>query len=192
MKKIFVLLFFIPLGIIAQETVIDSEFEKKKNEVRFDVLSVVTYGKFGLSYERFLGNDFSAGFHINFSNSSKTKSDFNESSRNNLPKYEFNPYFRYALSKSKKRYYFAEVFASTNGGDFKEIVKATDANGNDFYETQVTKYNDFGLGGGLGYKMYIKDAWAVEFLVGFGSNLSNREKSPDVISIVGLNFGYRF
>ena len=55
-----------------------------------------------------------------------------------------------------------------------------------------TKYSDFGLGGGLGYKMYIKDAWAFEFLVGFGSNLSNREKSPDVISIVGLNFGHRF
>ena len=194
MKKTMLLLFFIPFGIIAQETQETKEtaFDKKKNEVRFDVLSVITSGKFGLSYERFLGKDFSVGLHVDFSSSTKTKNDFNESSRNNLPKYEVNPYVRYALSKSKKRYYFAEVFASANGGDFKEIVKLTDANGNDYYTTEISNYSDFGLGGGLGYKMYIKDAWAIEFLVGFGSNLSNRDKSPDVISIVGLNFGYRF
>lgn len=192
MKKIMLLLFFIQFGIQAQETVQETAFDKKKNEVRFDVLSVITSGKFGVSYERFLGKDFSVGVHFNFSSSTKTKNDFNESSRNNLPKYEINPYVRYALSKSKKRYYFAEVFASSNGGDFKEIVKLTDGNGNDYYTTQITKYSDFGLGGGLGYKMYIKDAWAIEFLVGFGSNLSNREKSPDVISIVGFNVGYRF
>ena len=194
MKKTMLLLFFIPFGIIAQETQETKEtaFDKKKNEVRFDVLSVITSGKFGLSYERFLGKDFSVGLHVNFSSSTKTKNDFNESSRNNLPKYEVNPYIRYALSKSKKRYYFAEVFASANGGDFKEIMKLTDANGNDYYTTEISNYSDFGLGGGLGYKMYIKDAWAIEFLVGFGSNLSNRDKSPDVISIVGLNFGYRF
>lgn len=188
MKYIFFLLFFIPITSFAQENTL----ENKKNEVRFDVLSVITSGKFGLSYERFLGKDFSVGMHFNFSSSSKTKNDFNESSRNNLPKYEINPYVRYALSKSKKRYYFAELFASSNGGDYKEIVKSTDSNGNDFYEIRVSKYSDFGIGGGLGYKMYIKDAFVVEFLVGFGSNISNREKSPDVISIVGLNLGYRF
>ena len=174
--------------IIAQE----NQLASRKNEVRFDVLSVITSGKFGLTYERFLGSDFSVGINANFSNSSKTKEDFNGNSRNNLPKYEFNPYVRYALSKSKKRYYFAEVFASANGGDFKEIVLLTDSNNNDYYTTQVTKYTDVGLGGALGYKMYIKDAWAIEFLVGFGSNLTNREKSPDVIARVGLSFGYRF
>ena len=188
MKKMIFLLLLAPMTIIAQE----NKLESKKNEVRFDVLSVITSGKFGLTYERFLGSDFSVGFNANFSNSSKTKEDFNVNSRNNLPKYEFNPYVRYALSKSKKRYYFAEIFASANGGDFKEIVLLTDSNNNDYYATQVSKYTDVGLGGALGYKMYIQDAWVIEFLVGFGSNLTNREKSPDVISRVGLSFGYRF
>lgn len=188
MKKIIFLLCLVPVFVTAQE----NKLESKKNEVRFDVLSVITSGKFGLSYERFLGKDFSVGLTANFLNSTNTKDDFNESSRNNLPKYEFNPYVRYALSKSKKRYYFAEIFASSNGGDYKEIAKLTDTNGNDYYLTQVSKYSDFGLGGGLGYKMYIKEAWVIEFLVGFGSNLSNRDKSPDVISRVGLNLGYRF
>ena len=188
MKKLIFLLVLVPFTIIGQET----KLEAKKNEFRFDVLSVVTSGKFGVSYERFLGNDFSVGLNATFSNSSKTKSDFNESSRNNLPKYEFNPYVRYALSKSKTRFYFAEIFASTNGGDFKEIVLKTDANNNNYYTTEVSKYSDFGLGGGLGYKMYLKEAWVIEFMAGFGSNLSNRDKSPDVIARVGLNLGYRF
>src|SRR6476620_156308 len=120
------------MAIMAQE----NKLESRKNEVRFDVFSVVV--------------------NANFSNSSKTKEDFNDNNRNNLPKYEINPYVRYALSKSKKRYYFAEVFASANGGDFKEIVKLTDGSGNDYYTTQVSKYTDIGLGGALGYKMYIK------------------------------------
>ena len=188
MKKIVFLLLLVPITIIAQE----NRSIIKKNEVRFDVLSVVTSGKFGLTYERFLGSDFSVGINANFSNSSKTKTDFDGNSRNNLPKYEFNPFVRYSLSKSKKRFYFAEVFASANGGDFKEIALMTDTSGNDYYTTSVSKYSDFGLGGALGYKMYIKEVWAIEFLVGFGSNLSNREKSPDVISRVGLSFGYRF
>jgi hypothetical protein len=59
-------------------------------------------------------------------------------------------------------------------------------------KTKKSKYTDFGLGGGLGYKMYIKEAFALEFLAGFGSNLFNRDQSPDVISRVGFNLGYRF
>ena len=62
----------------------------------------------------------------------------------------------------------------------------------DYYTTQKSKYTDFGLGGSLGYKMYFHKSIALEFIVGFGSNLTNRDKSPDVISRVGLNLGYRF
>jgi hypothetical protein len=40
--------------------------------------------------------------------------------------------------------------------------------------------------------MYFHESIALEFIVGFGSNLTNRDKSPDVISRVGLNLGYRF
>lgn len=188
MKKLLFLLWITPCIGIAQE----SPLTAKKNELRFDVLSVVTSGKFGLSYERFLGGDFSVGLNANFSNSNKTQDEFNNSSRNNLPKYEFNPFVRYALSKSKARFYFAEVFVSANGGEFKDIVALTNASNNVYYTTQVSNYSDFGIGGGLGYKMYFKEAWVVEFLAGFGSNLSNREKSPDVVSRVGLNVGYRF
>lgn len=189
MKKLFCLFLLFSLALQAQEK---SVLAGKKNEFRVDVLSAIFYSKASLSYERFFGKDFSTGFNVNFSNSKKLNEDFDNGYRNNVPKYEFNPYLRYALSKSKLRYYFAEVFGSYNGGDFKEIIRLTDENNNDYYTTRKTTYTDFGLGGSLGYKMYFHESIALEFIVGFGQNLTNRAKSPDVISRVGLNLGYRF
>ncbi|MFM2230206.1 MAG: hypothetical protein RL607_1464 [Bacteroidota bacterium] len=192
MKKTVLLcfVFLITLSMAAQQSTA-SGIESKKNEFRVDVLQAIAYGKIGLSYERFFEGSFSVGINANFSNSSKFEEDFNNGFRNNIPRYEFNPYIRYALSKSKARYYFAEIFGSANGGDFKEIIRQTD-NGVGYYTIKQSKYSDYALGGSLGYKMYIKNALAIEFLVGFGSNLTNKEKSPDVISRVGLNLGYRF
>ena len=188
MKKIFSLVLLFSLALQAQENTV---LANKKNEFRVDVLSAIVYTKASLSYERFFANDFSTGFNVNFSNSNKLNDDFDNGYRNNIPKFEFNPYLRYALSKSKSRYYFAEVFGSYNGGDYKEIIRLTD-NNIDYYTTKKSKYTDFALGGSLGYKMYFKDSIALEFIVGFGSNLINKDKSPDVISRVGLNLGYRF
>lgn len=192
MKKLYCLLLILPLALQAQDGGENTILAGKKNEFRVDVLSAIVNTKASVSYERFFGKDWSTGFNVNFSNSNKLNDDFDNGYRNNVPKFEVNPYIRYALSKSKSRYYFAEVFGSYNGGDFKEIIRLTDDVGNDYYTTKKTKYTDFGLGGSLGYKMYFNNSIAMEFIVGFGSNLTNRDKSPDVISRVGLNLGYRF
>jgi hypothetical protein len=191
MKKLYCVFLLLPIALSAQENT-NTVLQNKKNEFRVDVLSAIVYTKASLSYERFLGKDLSTGFNVNFSNSNKLNEDFDNGYRNNVPKFEFNPYLRYALSKSKSRYYFAEIFGSYNGGDFKEIVRVSGMAQPDYYTTKKSKYTDFGLGGSLGYKMYFKNSIAVEFIVGFGSNLTNRDKSPDVISRVGLNLGYRF
>lgn len=189
MKKIFCLFLLFSLASQAQENAV---LAGKKNEFRVDVLSALVYQKASFSYERFFGKDWSTGFNVNFSNSNKLNDDFDNGYRNNVPKYEFNPYLRYALSKSKSRYYFAEIFGSYNGGDYKEIIRIGDMALPDYYTTKKSTYTDFGLGGSLGYKMYFHDKIALEFIVGFGKNLTNIDKSPDVISRVGLNLGYRF
>ena len=189
MKKYLCLFLLTTVACFAQET---STLASKKNEFRVDLLSAIVWQKASLSYERFFSGDFSVGFNANYSNSNKLNDDFDRGYRNNVPKYEINPYVRYALSKSKSRYYFAEIFGSFNGGDYKEIVRLVDQNLNGYYTTQKSTYTDIGLGGSLGYKMYFKESIAMEFIVGFGSNLTNRDKSPDVISRVGLNLGYRF
>lgn len=188
MKKLFYLIFLLPLALLAQDNTI---LANKKNEFRIDILSAIVFAKASLSYERFIGKDFSTGLNANFSYNNKLNEDFDNGYRNNNPKFEFNPYLRYALSKSKSRYYFAEFFGSYNGGDYKEIIRLTE-NNIDYYTTYKSKYTDYGFGGSLGYKMYFHDSIALEFIVGFGKNLTNRNKSPDVISRVGLNLGYRF
>ena len=188
MKKIGLLFLLVSIYASAQ----DKALLSKKNEIKVDVLAAITDGKLSVSYERFLEKDFSFGINARFLNGAKNQNKFEDGFKSNLSKYEINPYVRYALSKSKKSYYFAEIFASANGGDFKEINRAIDANGVGYYVIEKSKYTDFGLGGSVGYKLNIKESWMLEFLVGYGKNLTNTKKSPDVLSRVGINLGYRF
>jgi Protein of unknown function (DUF3575) len=185
-KLLFLILLYFPVANAQQTTISD-----KKNEVHFDVLSLITASKFNISYERFINKRLSSGVTFAFSDSNKINDDFDKGFRNNVPKYEVIPYVRYNLSKGLTRFYFAEIFANVNGGDFKEIVRLTD-NNIDYYTTQKSNYSDVALGGSLGYKMYFNEKFALEFLVGVGRNIANTAKSPDYISRVGLNFGYRF
>ncbi|MET0758883.1 MAG: DUF3575 domain-containing protein [Flavobacterium sp.] len=187
MKKLFFIALLSFQFMNAQDTT-----SIRKNEVRFDVLSLIASSKVNITYERFLNDRFSAGLSTSYANSKKINDDFDEGYRNTMPKYEITPFVRYNLSKGISSFYFAEVFMSANGGDFKESVRLVDQNNNGYYVNQKSTYFDLALGGGLGYKMYFKEKFAIEFLVGFGRNLINTDKSPDVLSRVGLNFGYRF
>lgn len=187
MKKIIITLLLATSLVNAQE----SSISYKKNEFRIDVLSAILSSKLSVSYERFLENDFSVGINMNYADSKKLTRDFEEGNTSNLGKYEINPYVRYALSKGKASYYFAEVFASYNSGDYKEIVREENS-GTAIYTTKISNYTDIGAGGSLGYKMYFNESIALELLVGFGYNFINTDKSPDKISRVGINLGYRF
>ena len=188
MKKILVALLLFS-GIVNAQN--ESAISDKKNEFRVDVLSAILSSKISVSYERFFANDFSVGLNVNYSDSNKLTKDFEEGNTNNLGKYEINPYVRYALSKGKTSYYFAEVFASYNCGDYKEIAREENG-GTAIYTTKISTYSDIAAGGSLGYKMYFNESIAVELLVGFGYNFLNTDKSPDKISRVGINLGYRF
>lgn len=194
MKKLLLIALFSTQIIAAQEATdsATAAILNKKNEFRIDLLSLIGSSKLNVSYERFLNKDFSVGLSLGLISNEKTDDDFDRGYRNTLPRYEVVPYVRYNLSKSQLHYYFAEVFVSANGGDFKEIVRRTDDAGNGYYITEKTKYSDFGAGAGLGYKAYLKQKFPIEFMVGFGSNLFNRDKSPDVLPRVGLSIGYRF
>ena len=68
MKKISLLfLVFLSLSTYAQSTentstdTIVSPILAKKNEIKLDVLNLTAFGKLGVSYERFLNQDFSVG-----------------------------------------------------------------------------------------------------------------------------------
>lgn len=175
-----------------KQTETKSALATKKNEVRIDVMSLIAFSRFNLTYERFLNKGFSIGLSGSYSNSKKINDDFDAGNRNTMPKYEVIPFVRYNLSQGAASFYFAEVFVDANGGDFRETVLLTDAANNDYYAIQKSTYSDVALGAGVGYKFYIKDTFGVEFLVGFGANLLNKDKSPDIMSRVGLGASYRF
>ncbi|HEU0136242.1 MAG TPA: DUF3575 domain-containing protein [Flavobacterium sp.] len=188
MKKWVFILLLSTVGVQAQQ---DSA-AVRKNELRIDLLSLIASSKLNLSYERFLNRSFSVGLTGSYADSKSVNEDFDSGYRSTLPKLEVIPYVRYNLSKGKAGYYFAEAFASANSGDYRETVRLTDTNGNGYYTVKKDSYFDVALGGGLGYKMYFGEKIAAELLVGFGSNLIDKSKSPDVISRVGLSVGYRF
>lgn len=189
MKKFLLIILFCGPFMTAQEAA--SNLASKKNEVRVDLLSLVALSKYNLSYERYTGEKFSMGLSLNYSNSDKVNDDFDEGNRNTRPKYEITPFVRYRLSEGLSRFYFAEVFVSANGGDFREIVRNVES-GVGHYEIEKSEYFDVAVGAGAGYKMYIKEQFAIELMVGFGLNTIDTQKSPDVFSRVGLSFGYRF
>jgi hypothetical protein len=192
MKKLLFIALLSMQFIHAQKEADSTAILNRKNEVRVDLLSLATDGRLNLTYERFLNKDFSLGITFGMADNDQVNEDFDKGYRNTVPKYDITPFVRYNLSKGQRSFYFAEVFASANGGDFKETVRRTDEVGNAYYVNEKSDYTDFAIGAGLGYKLYFSQKFAVELMVGFGTNLFNKEKSPDTVSRVGVSFGYRF
>lgn len=193
MKKIsFLFCFFLALGSFAQTNSdsIVSPIVAKKNEVKIDVLNLISNGRLGISYERFLNTDFSVGITGMFLNKSSKKDDFATDDTRTLIDYQVIPYVRYALSKSAVNLYYVEAFSSINGGQYKELVTLNNGSA-DYVVTSVKDYNDVAIGASVGYKFYIKDSFVVDVTIGMGKNLFHAD-SPKTISRLGINLGYRF
>jgi hypothetical protein len=189
MKKITILFLFSIFLASAQD---NQSFDLGKNEVKFDVFSLVAFGKVHVSYERFLSDDFSVGVSGNFNQSTSREEDFELGKNRTLEDYQIIPFVRYSLSKSQIRYYFVEVFVSANQGKYRELERLVDENNNGYYEAIQKDYSDFAIGGAIGHKFYIKEKLGIDIFVGMGKNLFSSDESPDYISRVGINVGYRF
>jgi hypothetical protein len=191
MKKLLLLFLLCFQFIQAQDSIPKSPLYNKKNEIRIDVLATALT-RLNFTYERFLDKKYSIGISCVYSNNKKLRDDFEAGNINNFTKYEVIPFVRYNLSQGRSSFYFAEIFANVNGGDYREIVLLTDVANNNYYTVVESNFTDLAMGGAVGYKYYIKDQFGIEFLVGFGSNLFNKTKSLDIVSRVGLGVSYRF
>lgn len=195
MKKLALLsLLFILQAANAQdstrvETV--SPITLKKNEIKFDVVSLIARSRVHISYERFLNKDFSVGLSGSFTKSDKREEDFDNGYNRTLPKYELNPFVRYSMSKSAVSYYFVEAFISANGGKYKELQRASEG-GSGSWSAVENNYTSVAIGGAVGYKLYFKEKFGIELFVGVGKNFVNTDISPTYVQRVGANFGYRF
>lgn len=193
MKKISLLFcFFLALGSYAQTNSdsLVSPIVAKKNEVKIDGLNLISNGRLGISYERFLNSNFSVGITGMFLNKSSKEDKFATDDTRTLIDYQVIPYVRYALSKSAVNLYYVEAFTSINGGQFKELVTLNNGAA-DYVITSVKDYNDVAIGAAVGYKFYIKESFVVDVTIGMGKNLLHAD-SPKNISRLGINLGYRF
>ena len=193
MKKISLLFcFFLALGSYAQTNSdsLVSPIVAKKNEVKIDGLNLISNGRLGISYERFLNSNFSVGITGMFLNKSSKEDKFATDDTRTLIDYQVIPYVRYALSKSAVNLYYVEAFTSINGGQFKELVTFNNGAA-DYVVTSVKDYNDVAIGAAVGYKFYIKESFVVDVTIGMGKNLLHAD-SPKNISRLGINLGYRF
>lgn len=193
MKKISLLFcFFLALGSYAQTNSdsLVSPIVAKKNEVKIDGLNLISNGRLGISYERFLNSNFSVGITGMFLNKSSKEDKFATDDTRTLIDYQVIPYVRYALSKSAVNLYYVEAFTSINGGQFKELVTLNNGAA-DYVITSVKDYNDVAIGASVGYKFYIKESFVVDVTIGMGKNLLHTD-SPKNISRLGINLGYRF
>lgn len=194
MKKISLLFcFFLALGSYAQTNSdsLVSPIVAKKNEVKIDGLNLISNGRLGISYERFLNSNFSVGITGMFLNKSSKEDKFATDDTRTLIDYQVIPYVRYALSKSAVNLYYVEAFTSINGGQFKELVTLNNGAA-DYVVTSVKDYNDVAIGAAVGYKFYIKESFVVDVTIGMGKNLLHADNSPKNISRLGINLGYRF
>lgn len=100
-----------------------------------------------------------------------------------------NEYLKQLISNNlQQNYTVVTANFQTNGKGQMGSTWSSEAGKN----LTMSKYTDVALGGSVGYKMYFNESIAMEVLVGYGYNLTNTEKSPDKISRVGINIGYRF
>ena len=197
MKKIsLIFLVFISLSTYAQSTentstdTIVSPILAKKNELKLDVLNLTAFGKLGISYERFLKQDFSIGITGMVFNKKSKNDDFLTDDTRTKIDYQVIPYVRYALSKSATNLYYLEGFINVNGGEYKELKTFNNGTA-DYVLITRNDYNDVALGGAVGYKLYFKESFVLDLTVGLGKNLF-QENSPSTVARLGINLGYRF
>lgn len=197
MKKIsLIFLVFISLSTYAQSTentstdTIVSPILAKKNELKLDVLNLTAFGKLGISYERFLNQDFSIGITGMVFNKKSKNDDFLIDDTRTKIDYQVIPYVRYALSKSATNLYYLEGFINVNGGEYKELKTFNNGTA-DYVLITRNDYNDVALGGAVGYKLYFKESFVLDLTVGLGKNLF-QENSPSTVARLGINLGYRF
>ncbi|MFM2266211.1 MAG: hypothetical protein RLZ77_1631 [Bacteroidota bacterium] len=181
-----ILFLLICVSAAAQDTI-----QKPAYEIRTNVLSAISQGGYNLSIEKKTSTAFSYGISFTKTLSPSLESKYENGNKSHLPNWDLTPFVRYKFSDSNRSYYFAEAFTAINQGKYKTIIRNTAAE-YAVYQIEKGNYIDLALGGSMGYHILIKNNWTAEFLVGFGSNLLQRAKSPDVVSRVGLSIGYQF
>ncbi|MEP6804698.1 MAG: DUF3575 domain-containing protein [Flavobacterium sp.] len=175
-KHLIIAMLFSIFAVNAQND--NSEIEKK-NEIKLNVLALVTGGLEG-TYERNLNKKNSLGVSL--------MAVFNDHSANDL-NYSLSPYYRRYFGKKIASGFFLEGFGMLTNIDGKKVYDPID---NSKF-TEGSDVFDLSLGLGLGSKWVTKSGFIFEANLGMGKLLFNADKTDhDHVARFGLHVGYRF
>ena len=194
MKKILLLsiLCFSLQGFSQEIQPTENTILSKKNEFRINVTKAFISKRIEFSYERFLNKRFSTGLSVLFLQGIYEDLPlFGSNDLNKTNNYQIIPYARYRINKNPSKYWYFELFSSLNSGNNKVIERLFDGN-YIYYDYVQKRYTNIALGTSIGFKFYIKKKFVVDSHFGLAPNLINNSNSPDVITRLGINVGYRF
>lgn len=184
MKKSILLLFAFTLLCKAQET----KQNATNNEIRVELTRLMVSSGFHVSYERFLNKDFSFGSSILLYGENQDNFDYD----NELQQlhFKFEPYARYSLSKSVKRYFYLELFSSIIGGKVDNGKRFSDGVYG-YYDVVNKRFTTVTFGASLGYKFYFKKKLCFDVIFGSSSRIAGN-KELKIVPKFGIGTGYRF
>ncbi|MDT7830860.1 DUF3575 domain-containing protein [Flavobacteriaceae bacterium S356] len=169
MKKIMLLLLFIPAITFAQEDsdILDTD---KSHEVKINALSLITSEWIDVSYEYLVNSESSFGVAVQFG--LDNDNNFGDTYRT----FSLTPYYRRYFSNKYAKGFYVEGFGMLNTNE-------------DFYLQQTT--TNFALGISVGGKFVSKNGFTLDLYAGIGRNLGD-SLNIEAVGRAGISLGYRF
>ena len=215
MKKLLILLLLIPFISLSQEEVQKVEVIKSdvqiselfdelgQNELKLDLIDILSVPAFDITYERIKDpySSFGASLYLN-------AGDNDSASRNWTDKLSLTPFYRFYFF-NKKDYggagFFAEIFTKFSFGKHDvEYYNLRVDYGTDYIRTEEENFFDIAPGASIGQKWINKKGWTFEISAGVGRFLLNKDENdsstgqeifsnrPEALVRGGFSIGRRF
>lgn len=165
MKKIVIILVFVFTAIT---------LNAQQHETKVDVFNLVAFKSLETTYMYILNEESGVGISV-FMRLADKKGIFGYNK-----KLAVTPFYRQYFPLGSVENVFAEAFFSLNSG--------TDLDDND----EVLKYTDGAFGFTVGKSYISPRGFVAEIFIGAGRNLFDSPGAPNLVSRIGVNFGFRF
>ena len=165
--------------VVKNDNQISDLFEELgQNELKLDLIDILSVPAFDITYERIKDpySSFGASLYLN-------AGDNDSASRNWTDKLSLTPFYRFYFF-NKKDYggagFFAEIFTKFSFGKHDvEYYNLRVDYGSDYIRTEEENFFDIAPGAGIGQKWLNKKGWTFEINLGVGRYLLNKDFSSD-------------
>ena len=166
--------------VVKNDNQISDLFEELgQNELKLDLIDILSVPAFDITYERIKDpySSFGASLYLN-------AGDNDSASRNWTDKLSLTPFYRFYFF-NKKDYggagFFAEIFTKFSSGRHDvEYYNFSDNSGSDYIRIEEENFFDIAPGASIGQKWINKKGWTFEYMIGLGRYLFAGNENDDV------------